>query len=288
MERLMVSNSGGLTSAYLSRYLRFEYSDKYEMKFVFSNTGLENEETLVFVQRCSEEFDLNVVWVEAVVNPEHGKGIRHKIVNFETAARNGEPFEAFIAKSGIPNANKPQCSDRLKALVIEDYKKSIGWKGCKHAIGIRKDEEGRKAKSAKLFNLVYPLCDWFVSDKVDVNDFWDAQNFTLGLEDHEGNCATCWKKHDPKLFLIALEHPERFDFMDRMENTYQHVKPNDNGDPRVFFRQNRTAKDIIRQAQEFDIKTLRRMIKKDPDRSSGCSESCEPYLQASFDFKGQE
>ena len=121
-EKLFVSTSGGLTSGFMSYVLHRQYQSKYDMKFVFANTGQEHEKTLEFVNKCDKEFDLNVVWVEAVVNPVHGKGITHKIVNFETASRNGEPFEAHIAKSGIPNPNKPQCSDRLKAFAIEHYK----------------------------------------------------------------------------------------------------------------------------------------------------------------------
>ena len=145
-EKIIVSFSGGKTSAYMSIHLKKFYSDKYEFIFIFANTGQECEETLKFIDKCDKEFSLNVVWIEAVVNPQHGKGITHKIVSFDTASRNGEPFEAHIAKSGIPNANKPQCSDRLKALPIEHYKKINNLIGIKHCIGIRKDEERRKSK----------------------------------------------------------------------------------------------------------------------------------------------
>ena len=106
-------------------------------------------------------------------------------------------LETTRKKSGIPNRSRPQCSDRLKANVIESYKKSLGLKGCKHAIGIRADEPSRKSKWAQdTYNIVYPLSDWFEADKIDVNDFWEEQPFTLNLEPHEGNCSTCWKKSD--------------------------------------------------------------------------------------------
>lgn len=159
-KNLMVSFSGGLTSGLLSYLIKSTYTDAGSLRFVFSNTGLENEATLEFVKRCDLEFALGVVWLEAVIDPRHGKGVRHKLVSFETASRAGEPFESFIAKSGIPNANKPQCSDRLKALVIEDYKRSIGWQGCQHAIGIRSDEARRRSTSAAKYNLCYPMLDW--------------------------------------------------------------------------------------------------------------------------------
>lgn len=278
-DRFFVSFSGGKTSAYMSYVLHRQYQSKYDMRFVFANTGQELEATLKFVDRCDREFGLNVVWLEAVVNPQHGKGITHKVVSFETASRNGEPFEAHIAKSGIPNSNKPQCSDRLKTLAIEHYKKSIGWKGCKHAIGIRSDEAKRKSEGAiRNYNICYPLCDWFETDKIDVNDFWEEMPFTLEIEEHEGNCATCWKKSDKKLWLLALEQPDRFAFMAEMEQKYANVKPNDSGVRRVFFRRNRSTSDIIAEAQEYTPAILRRMIGADPDSDSGCSESCEAYV----------
>jgi len=282
--RLLVSFSGGKTSAYMSLRLKQEYSNAYDLRFVFANTGQENEETLRFVQRVSDEGALDVVWLECVVNPVHGKGVRHKQVTFESAARQGEPFEAFIAKSGIPNANKPQCSDRLKALVIEDYKRSIGWHGCLHAIGIRKDEERRRAKAAvAVYNLVYPLLDFpgLVSDKEDVEDYWESRTWTLNLEPHEGNCKTCWKKSDRKLWLLALEHPERFEFMHRMEQQYGHVKPNDSGQQRVFFRRNRSAANILAEAATMDAGALRKLIgAAGLEDSGGCAESCEAYTDA--------
>ncbi len=81
-EKLLVSFSGGETSAYMAKWLIDNKSDKYEMAFVFANTGEENEETLNFVNRCDKEWNLGVVWIEAKVNPESGKGTRHKIVNY--------------------------------------------------------------------------------------------------------------------------------------------------------------------------------------------------------------
>lgn len=146
---LIISFSGGQTSAYMSYMMKKKYGDKYHIIFIFSNTGCENNETLDFVDQCDKAFNLNVVWVEAVVNPEHRKGITHRITSYKDAFRADQykhpkhPFHAHIKKSGIPNANKPQCSDRLKAFVIEDYKRSLKIQGQPHLIGIRHDESNR-------------------------------------------------------------------------------------------------------------------------------------------------
>ena len=339
-EPIVVSNSGGLTSATLSYLIKTQYAERFDPVFIFANTGCENEETLEFIDRCDKAFGLNVVWVEAVVNPIEGKGITHRVTDFENAYRSHQyadplhPFHAHIRKGGIPNANKPQCSDRLKALVIEDYKKKNGLKGVKHAIGIRHDEMGRalnkpvfnavanlglephawRALSAKeerldmlnqalerclirpdekalkkvisysnklaQFNLVYPLIDWHPMTKQDVNMFWEDRDFSLELEDHEGNCMTCWKKHHPKLLLIAAEHPERFKAFDYWEKNYQNVKPNDDGKSRHFFRKHKSAQDILEEAKSLPIEHLRMSVtghRPQEDGSDGCSESCESY-----------
>lgn len=138
-EKLVISFSGGKTSAYMSYKIKEELGPHRDLYFVFANTGQENEETLIFADKCDKEFSLNLTWVEAVVNPTHGVGITHRKVSFETASRNGEPFSDFIKKSGIPNQTYPQCSDRLKLSPIEHWKKCNGLSGAPHAIGIRCD-----------------------------------------------------------------------------------------------------------------------------------------------------
>lgn len=288
-QTLVVSFSGGKTSGFMCKWLINNFGHLYDFVFLFSNTGREHEKTLEFVNRCDTEFGLNLVWLEAVVNPEHGKGIRHRVVNYQTASRNGEPFEAFIAKSGIPNASYPQCSDRLKTFVIESYKRDNGLTGCLHALGMRADEPKRinpQSKAVKRYNLVYPLAQWGSFDKQDVNDWWEEQSFNLEIPPHHGNCVTCWKKTDSKLFRIAHEHPEWFTWDIEMERKYQDVKPNSNGVPRVFFRKNRSAIDILKAAKVTDISMLIHVTETDQDIPGGCGESCEAYQLDDDEYSG--
>jgi 3'-phosphoadenosine 5'-phosphosulfate sulfotransferase (PAPS reductase)/FAD synthetase len=102
-KKLVISFSGGETSGFMAQWILKNKQDEYDIVCVFANTGQENEETLEFFEKCDKEFNLNLVWVEAVINPEKGKGVRHKIVNFDTASRNGEPFEDAIKKYGMVN-----------------------------------------------------------------------------------------------------------------------------------------------------------------------------------------
>lgn len=270
---LVVSFSFGETSAYMSYLINQNYKQKYKkIIYIFANTGQENEETLWFGEMCSREFGIDVVWVESVVSPEKGIGIEAKVVNYKTASRNGEPFEAVISKEGIPNMSSPHCSSRLKQKPIEKYLKSIGIKDYDIAIGIRSDEQHRaKIKD----NVIYPLLTDFRSDKQDVNAFWEGMRFRLDLEGHEGNCKTCWKKSDKKLWLISIESPERFDFFREMERKYKHVNPKRT----KFFRRNRTVEDIFNQSKSLDALVLRKLIGYRDDDNGGCTESCEPFIQ---------
>lgn len=147
-EKYQISFSGGRTSAYMTKMLIDSLSDRYEFIVTFANTGLEHEKTLEFVNNCDKHFGFNTVWLEADV--QHGKrlGTKHKIVSFQTASRNGEPFEEVIKKYGIPNKAYPHCTRELKLQVMQSYLKSIGinHKNILTAIGIREDETRRVSK----------------------------------------------------------------------------------------------------------------------------------------------
>lgn len=272
-KKLLVSFSGGKTSAFMAKKLKDEYSDIYEMIFVFANTGQEWEETLLFVDRCDREWGLKVVWVEAVVHFGERKGCSHKIVTFETASRKGEPFEEVIKKYGIPNKSYPHCTRELKLNPICSYAHSLEWKDYLTAVGIRIDEPKRVRKDALDAGIIYPLVSLFPTDKPQINDWWEDQPFTLNLQEHQGNCAWCWKKVLSKHMKIAKESPQVYEFPARMESTYGLAGHNIDGTKRTFFREHRSTKDIVLLSQlltPFESKM-------DQDDNSGCSESCEAF-----------
>ncbi|MFY8248226.1 MAG: phosphoadenosine phosphosulfate reductase family protein, partial [Gloeomargaritales cyanobacterium] len=80
-KKLLIAFSGGETSAFMAQWLWRNKQEEYDMLFAFANTGVENEETLNFAHKCEEEFNINVNWLEAVIDQEKGKGTRHKIVD---------------------------------------------------------------------------------------------------------------------------------------------------------------------------------------------------------------
>jgi len=268
---LHVSFSGGRTSAYMTKRLLDTKPPETRVIVTFANTGLEHPKTLEFIKRCDDEFGFNTVWLEAVVHPNR-KAPTHRIVTFETASRKGEPFEAVIAKYGVPNTKYPGCTRDLKINPINSYLKSLGIKpsSIATAIGIRADEQKRiNRTTAKEGNFVYPLADWFPCDKDDVLDWWSQQDFDLGIEEFEGNCAGCFKKSLKKHFLQIKKDPSVYEFHARMEQKYRFTGPQDG--PRHFFRGNVSTEGLLRlYADNSGDPSIEKSA-----ADEGCSESCE-------------
>lgn len=280
-ENLVVSFSGGQTSGFMTKKILDKYSDRYNITVVFANTGQENEATLEFVNNCDKYFNFNTIWVEAVVHQGIRKQNTHRIVTFETASRNGEPFEKDIQKYGIPNASSPHCSRNLKRYPIESYIKSLGLKqkDFTTAIGIRTDESRRVSKETNR-RVVYPLIEWFPSDKQDVVDWWEEQPFNLELKNYQGNCKTCWKKSSNKLKTIYQENPEHFKFFELCEEKYPRVGPEFQKRPdapnRVFNRKYIPIK-LLKEQWESGYRLPNKENLSQEYEDAGCSESCEIF-----------
>lgn len=288
--RLCISFSGGRTSAVMTKLCVDKFKDTHDIAICFANTGCEHENTLKFVDQCDKHFGWNVVWLEAVVNPEKGKGIRHKIVDFETAARNGEPFEAYVAKYGLPGPTHPQCTSRLKEEVMDSWRhRELGWKRGTYdtAIGIRADEMDRMSDKRREKRFVYPLADagW---NKQDIKNECASWPFDLELNgEHWGNCVWCWKKSLRKLMTLAREDESVYDFPTYLEQNYQNVRERDGERSGVhhMFRKDMSSVDIVELARTMDFEPYKdidqiemfSMASYDVflDTGSACGESCE-------------
>src|SRR5690554_5752669 len=80
-KKLLVTFSGGETSAFMGQWLNQKMKDEYEMLFVFANTGVESNETLDFVHKCEKEFGLDIKWIEAKVYHNQRKSTGFKMVD---------------------------------------------------------------------------------------------------------------------------------------------------------------------------------------------------------------
>lgn len=281
----------GETSAFMTEWCLKNLSEEYDMVVCMANTGEENEKSLEFAKKCEDYFGWDIVWLECVTNPVHGEGVSHKIVNFESASRKGEPFEAMIAKHGIPNKKFPHCNRELKLCTIQSYLRSIGWADYYTAVGVRIDEPGRlNWKSAAENKIIYPLATHIRKTKVDINIYWSLMPFRLELTGWEGNCKWCWKKSLRKLLTIAKNHPEHYDFPKRMEEKYGNYVPETRSQnftlPIRFFRDNMSVDEIMEdskfpfhEAPDENSRTERQITLWDEymDSNSGCVESCEAF-----------
>jgi hypothetical protein len=237
--------SGGRTSAFLSKFM-IENSNYENCIFVFMNTGKEREETLKFTNKCDKEFKLNLVYLEGLVNNEKGKGTTYKIVNFETASRNGEPFEEMLKKYPLPNNMASNCTRELKQRPIDAYLRD-NYKNFEiiKVVGIRFDEAHRKSLNSKIEKLIYPLCDELKVDSRFIRNWWENQSFDLELKDYQGNCDLCFKKSLKKRLTIIKENPVIAKWWLEMEEKY-----NSDEIPRFDLRTNKSIKELIEMAKK--------------------------------------
>jgi 3'-phosphoadenosine 5'-phosphosulfate sulfotransferase (PAPS reductase)/FAD synthetase len=212
IEPTVISFSGGRTSAYmLWRILQSNQGLPEDAIVCFANTGKEMEETLNFVNDCEVNWNIKINWLE-FVNSEETKN-RFKVVNYETASRNGEPFELVIKHLGyLPNPVTRFCTTFLKIRVIDAFVKSLGWEHDEKSdwMGIRADEMRRAAKFER--NRI-PLVSAGIT-KADVSAFWSINDFDLGLPNNNGttmhgNCDLCFLKPASQILSLIQEKPSR-------------------------------------------------------------------------------
>lgn len=217
-----ISFSGGRTSAYmLWRVLQaHDMSLPADAKVLFANTGKEDEATLRFVQACSDHWGIPITWLEWQDAEQPRDRVR--VVDFETASRQGEPFEALIRKKNyLPNPVTRFCTVELKIKPFANYcRHHLGWDEWDNLVGIRADEPRRVAKiranpsdGMKGIHRHMPLAAAGVT-KQDVSKFWSSQPFDLELPNvggvtYHGNCDLCFLKGASQVLSLIAEKPER-------------------------------------------------------------------------------
>lgn len=211
-----VNVSGGRTSAYLLKnVIDSNNGIPDDTHIIFCNTGKEEEATLKFVNDISLNWNVNIVWLEYRPNKNF------EIVTYETASRNGEPFNAIVQEREIlPNPRARYCSSELKTRTGHRYLRSIGLEEWDTFLGIRADEPTRVAKyrlnphpETKDELIKMPLVDKNIS-AYDVGNFWKKNDFDLGLPNINGktihgNCDLCFLKNTHSIVSLISEKPSR-------------------------------------------------------------------------------
>lgn len=221
----LISFSGGRTSGFMLKKIIDAYNGTLpeDLYVVFANTGKEMPQTLDFVRDCADKWDCKIHWLELEIADERPV-YRTKEVNYETASRNGEPFEALIQRRKmLPNPVMRMCTQELKMNVMKRFMKEKGHKEWTNVVGLRYDEPRRVAKqnrqndsNANAWDSVCPL----YQDKITVKEileFWQKNNFDLKLTSENGqttagNCDLCYLKGTKTLTKIIKEKPDLADW----------------------------------------------------------------------------
>jgi 3'-phosphoadenosine 5'-phosphosulfate sulfotransferase (PAPS reductase)/FAD synthetase len=221
--------SGGRTSGKLLHDILQAHEGKLPdyVRPLFENTGKEREETLIFIKEMDERWGVKIFMLEYCrVWGQPDELDHYKMVDFDTASRNGEPFMMMIEYYKnyrremkdlgpiLPNPTNRMCTAYLKIKIAESHMRKLGFLSWDQVAGIRYDEPRRyhrMMKANQVRNNHYDnLCPMYESGviKEHVNEFWSRQPFDLGIDSDLGNCDLCFLKHESKNMRALKENPE--------------------------------------------------------------------------------
>lgn len=211
-----VQFSGGESSAFMLKNILDAYDGFLppDSRVLFANTGLEHPKTLEFVQRVEEEWNVPIRWIE--YDLEH----KFKVVQPETASRNGEPFDALLDKKGyVPTPVARVCTVNLKMRAMAAYLMSLGWDDWDAAIGLRADEPKRAQRIQPDNKRETPVCPMYQAGHTldDVENFWRSQPWRLEIPRWMGNCCGCFLKSRGRIEMVGEEDPSLLEWWAKAE-----------------------------------------------------------------------
>jgi 3'-phosphoadenosine 5'-phosphosulfate sulfotransferase (PAPS reductase)/FAD synthetase len=279
---IFCSVSAGYSSVLMAIKIKEWYPD-HNIIYAMANTSKEDEESLIYMNKCDEYYNLNMTWIEAKINQKKRKGTDFIITNFKELKRNGEIFEDGIKKYGIPCKINKWCNRELKLVPLKKYVDSIfGLNNYSIAVGLRADEMDRVMVKFKENNVFYPLLDNGITTK-DRNKFWNNEPIEIGIPAFKGNCNKCFEKANRKLLTIISEDGVDYWWGD-MENKYGEIpiegKPSynsyaENGGMN-FFRGNKSLEDLVEMSKQPFIKSTDEYIYENDlfDSEGDCGAGC--------------
>lgn len=217
---VQIAFSGGRTSGYmLHQILETNGGLTDRVEVTFQNTGREMPQTLDFVAEVGRRWGVMITWLE--YRPEKPL---FAVVGYQGASRDGEPFDAIIAKKrALPNVHKRWCSAELKTKTAKRYlTRGRGWRNWTSAIGFRADESHRVPFRDNRSTAWLPLRDAGIT-RAHVAAFWRAQPFDLALplvngRTVGGNCDGCFLKSEAFLSALSRDMPMRHAWWERHES----------------------------------------------------------------------
>jgi len=192
---VQIAFSGGRTSAYMLHHiLEANGGLPDRARVVFANTGREMPETLDFVQEVGSRWGVPITWVQYTADKPW-----FEVVSHNSAARDGEPFEAMIRhKRYVPNGRKRICTEQLKVRTARRMLVAQGWKAWSKALGIRADEPDRHDQPDQPREKIWLPLVAAHARRSNVLSFWRAQPFDLA-PGTVSNCRLCFQFNRMKL-----------------------------------------------------------------------------------------
>ena len=222
----LIQFSGGRSSGFMLFNILQAHEGQLpaNARVTFCNTGKERPETLDFVHDVGERWRVPITWLEYFLR-EGSAGTRkdpkhhYRVVNWESASRDGEPFESVIrSRKILPNVSMRFCTTELKVRTVARWsRRELGWRKPVTVLGMRYDEPKRWGKAIfEECQSIYPMA---VAKHTiaDVTKFWAQHPFDLGIESIYGNCDLCFLKGANKLRHIIKQTPEAADWWIRQE-----------------------------------------------------------------------
>lgn len=230
---VQIAFSGGRTSGLMLRRVLDAAGGKLpdRVQVVFCNTGREMPETLDFVSDVGRRWGVKIVWLEY-----RSESPFFDVVSHNSAARNGEPFEALIRRTKyLPNQQARFCTTELKVRTAKRYLRSLGWERWTNCVGLRADEPHRldKPPPKDRWTVWHPLADAGIG-RHDVTSFWRQQPFDLRLPNVSGNCWLgncdgCFLKSEASIAALTRDLPDRARWWEEMEELAQSMTSGSGG-----------------------------------------------------------
>jgi 3'-phosphoadenosine 5'-phosphosulfate sulfotransferase (PAPS reductase)/FAD synthetase len=257
-KNILCTISAGYSSIMMALKIKEWYPD-HKVVYVMANTSKEHKESLIFMNKCDEYFNLNMNWIEAefyygrIINGTkhifttkeferlskrnffrcsygylktigHFKvGVKPRVVKYKDLKTKGEIFENGIKKLGISSKINAWCNRDMKIVPIKKFADSIfGLNNYSIAVGMRADEIDRVGKAYKTNNTFYPLLDNGITTK-DRNKFWSKQPIKIEIPAYKGNCDLCYKKSNRKIMTVLKEEPDKAEWWNNMIKKYSQI-----------------------------------------------------------------
>ena len=250
---ILISNSGGLSSAYLLFHLLEAHGGQLPVHchVVFTNTGRERDETLDFLRDQEDRWRVPITWLERDFEADAG----FRVVGHNSATRRGQagPFDELIERRGyLPNQVARFCTTELKIRASAKFMQSLGYQRWASVLGYRLDEvnrlrraEARDASGKDPWYTLAPMVDAGVTKAI-VHGFWRRMPFTLRLpsvrdKTPTGNCDGCFLKSATSLLGLARDEPEHFSWWVEQEAKVLRGGRTTSAAPASFRNPSRTA-----------------------------------------------